>query len=60
MFDQTLGFNAELILDGVIHDATALFEQYEPANEAEQPAADGVAGRGMPEAACENLYATPW
>lgn len=60
MFDQTLACNAELYLEGLVHDATALFEQYEAANDAEQPAAGGAVVRAVPESACENLYATPW
>jgi hypothetical protein len=51
MIEQTLEAATELErIDSVVQDATALFEQYEPMNDASAPAPDEV---------CENLYAMP-
>lgn len=51
MFDQSTEFAIEFeCMDSVVQDATALFEQYEPGNDAQAPADDD---------ACENLYAIP-
>ncbi len=57
MMDHILELPAELDLGGsFVHepffDVSALFEQYEPANDADIPSAA--------DEACENLYATPW
>lgn len=51
MIEQSLETAAEFErIDSVVQDATALFEQYEPTNDASAPAPDEV---------CENLYAMP-
>jgi len=51
MIEQSLEVATELErIDSVVQDATALFEQYEPGNDAEASVADD---------ACENLYAIP-
>ena len=50
MIDQSHHMSAELGLDTVVADATALFEQYEPVNDDQPPTlADD----------CENLSAMP-
>jgi hypothetical protein len=43
-------YPAELFLENLIVDATALFEQYEPGNDDEPTG---------PEDTCENLYTMP-
>ena len=51
MIEQSLETATEFErIDSVVQDATALFEQYEPTDDASAPAPDEV---------CENLYATP-
>lgn len=50
-FDQPFEMSMELCCEIAVQDATALFEQYEPVNDPQSPAAADD---------CENLYATPW
>ncbi len=50
MIDQSFQIAAELGLEAIVADATALLEQYEPVNDDQAPAVSDD---------CENLYAMP-